>query len=98
MERMEQIKAQEAEIELKSSGVRSKVPIKTYLKRYLKKERGREWISDETWKKIDKRKAAKNDANAAKTEELDEECQWKVSGRRQRSREKMQGGQTDVCK
>ena len=32
-----------------------------------KRDEGRDWISEETWKNIDKRKTAKNDVNTAKT-------------------------------
>ena len=35
-----------------------------------RKEEKREWISEETWKKTDKRGAAKNDTNTAKTRNL----------------------------
>ena len=44
MKRVEQIRVQQAEIKLKSSGVRSKMPIWTHVKRSLEKERGRKRV------------------------------------------------------
>ena len=68
MKRVEQIRVQQAEIKLKSSEVRSRIPIWTHVKRYLEKKGKRKEESGYQRKPEEncKRKAAKNDMNAAK--------------------------------